>query len=128
MGKAQVSIEFMLLFIFFMGIMAVMMVYVLQNVEETSSSTAGLEAQETLSFLKSRIDTAFLEGDGFSANFTLPQQIMNQNYSVGIDAGFVLIEINNMTYSTPIITKDITGTPRKGGNLLKNVNGTLVIS
>jgi len=128
MSKAQVSIEFMLLFIFFIGIMAVVMVYVMQSMENTSASTVSLETQETLSFLKSRFDTAFLEGDGFSTNFTLPQQIMSQNYSVGIDAGFLLIEINNMTYSSPLITKDITGLPRKGDNLLKNVNGRLVIS
>jgi hypothetical protein len=127
-GKAQVSIEFMLLFIFFLGIMAVVMVYVIQSIENTSASTVGLEAQQRLSFIKSKIETAFLEGDGFSTNLTLPEQIMNLNYSVGIDSGFVLIEINNMTYSSPLITKDITGAPRKGENLLRNVNGRLVIS
>lgn len=128
MNKAQVSIEFMLLFIFFLGIMAVVMVYVMQSIENTSASTVSLETQQRLSFIKSKIETAFLEGDGFSTNFTLPLQIMNLNYSVGIDSGFVLIEINNMTYSSPLITKDITGTPRKGENLLRNVNGRLVIS
>jgi hypothetical protein len=127
-GKAQVSIEFMLLFIFFLGIMAVVMVYVIQSIENTSASTVGLEAQQRLSFIKSKIETAFLEGDGFSTNLTLPEQIMNLNYSVSIDSGFVLIEINNMTYSSPLITKDITGAPRKGENLLRNVNGRLVIS
>jgi hypothetical protein len=40
----------------------------------------------------------------------------------------VLIEINNMTYSSPLITQDITGIPRKGENALRNVNGRLVIS
>jgi len=128
MNKAQVSIEFMLLFIFFLGIMAVVMVYVMQSIENTSASTVSLETQQRLSFIKSKIETAFLEGDGFSTNFTLPLQIMNLNYSVGIDSGFVLIEINNMTYSSPLITKDITGAPRKGENLLRNVNGRLVIS
>ncbi len=127
-SKAQVSIEFMLLFIFFLGIMAVVMVYVMQSIENTSASTVGLETQQRLSFIKSKIETAFLEGDGFSTHFTLPLQIMNLNYSVGIDSGFVLIEISNMTYSSPLITKDITGAPRKGENLLRNVNGRLVIS
>ena len=96
--------------------------------QDVSSSTLSLETEKTLSLVKSKLDTTFLEGDGFSTNFTLPQQIMNQNYSVNVSSGFLLIEINNMSYSSPLITKDITGTPRNGENLLRNVNGRLVIS
>jgi hypothetical protein len=126
--KAQVSVEFMLLFIFFIGLLALAMVYAMQNLQGVYSSTMGLEAGKVLSSVKSKLDTAFLEGDGFSTNFTLPQQIMSVDYSVNISSGFLLIEVANATYSNPLITKDITGTPRKGENALKNVNGRLVIS
>jgi hypothetical protein len=126
--KAQISIEFMILFIFFVGILAFAMVSVMQNIQDTSSSTLGLETKKTLSLVKSKLDTAFLEGDGFSTNFSLPQQIMNLDYSVNISSGFVLIEISNLTYSSPLITKDITGIPIKGENVLRNINGRLVIS
>jgi len=126
--KAQISVEFMILFIFFIGVLALAMVYATQNMQAVSASTLGLEAGKVLSLARSKLDTAFLEGDGFSTNFTLPQQIMNLDYSVNVSSGFVLIEINNMTYSSPLITQDITGIPRKGENALRNVNGRLVIS
>jgi hypothetical protein len=53
---------------------------------------------------------------------------MNFDYSVNVSSGFLLIEINNMTYSRSLITKDITGTPRKGENALKNISGKLMIA
>ena len=126
--KAQISVEFMMLFVFFIGILAVAMVYAMQNLQAVSSSRMGLEAGKVLSLAKSKLDTAFLEGDGFSTNFTLPQQIMSQDYSVNISSGFLLIEVANATYSNPLITKDIEGAPRKGDNALRNVNGRLMIS
>ena len=126
--KAQVSIEFMLLFMFFMAVLAFSIVSVVQNMQGVSSSALSLETGKALYLVKSKLDTAFLEGDGFSTNFTMPQRIMNIDYSVNISSGFVLIEINNLTYSSSLIAKDITGIPRKGENAIKNVNGKLVIS
>jgi hypothetical protein len=127
-GKGQISTEFMLLFMFFVGMLAFAMVYVIQNIQDTSASTLRIEADNTLFMVKSKLETAFLEGDGFSTNFTLPQRIMGFDYSVNISSGFLFIGINNDTYSSPLITKDITGVPRKGENMLRNINGRLVIS
>ncbi|MCX6814920.1 MAG: hypothetical protein NTY20_04715 [Candidatus Aenigmarchaeota archaeon] len=127
-SKAQISAEFMILFMFFIGVLAFAMVSVIQNMQDVSASTLGIETQKTLSLVKSKLETAFLEGDGFSTNFTLPQRIMNFDYSVNIGSGFLHIEINNVTYSSPLITKDIAGLPRKGENMLRNVKGKLVIS
>ena len=126
--KAQVSIEFMILFIFFLGLLSFAIVSVMQNVQDISASSVGLEAQKTLSLMRSKLDTAFLEGDGFSTNFTLPQKIMSLDYSVNVSSGFALIEVNNLTYSSPIIARNISGGPRKGENALRNSGGYLVIS
>ena len=126
--KAQVSIEFMILFIFFLGLLSFAIVSVMQSMQDVSASSVGLETQNMLSLLRSKLDTAFLEGDGFSTNFTLPQTIRNLDYSVNISSGFVLIEVNNLTYSSPIIARNISGDPRKGENSLRNAGGYLVIS
>ena len=126
--KAQVSIEFMILFIFFLGLLSFAIVSVMQSVQDVSASSVGLEAQKTLSVLRSKLDTAFLEGDGFSTNFTLPQKIMSLDYSVNVSSGFALIVVNNLTYSAPIISRNVSGEPRKGENALRNQGGSLVIS
>lgn len=127
-GKAQVSVEFMFIFVFFMAVLTVIMVAVLQNTQGVSSSRLGLEAENALSLVKSRLDTAFLEGSGFSTNFTLPQELMDFNYSVSISSKFVVIEVNNQTYSKMLLTNSTAGTLRKGENAVRNVNGQLVIS
>lgn len=126
--KSQVSVEFMLIFVFFMAILTVVVVAVLQNTQGIFSSTLDLEVENTLSLVKSRLDTAYLEGSGFSTNFTLPQTIMAFNYSVNISSKFLMIEVNNQTYSKILLTNSTTGTPRKGENTVRNVNGQLVIS
>jgi hypothetical protein len=126
--KAQVSIEFMILFIFFLGLLAFAIISVMQSVQDVSASSVGLEAQKELSVLRSKLDTAFLEGDGFSTNFTLPQKIIGLDYSMNVSSGFALIQVNNLTYSTPIISRNVSGYPRKGENALRNSGGNLVIS
>jgi hypothetical protein len=85
--KAQVSTEFMMIFIFFIAVLSVSMVYMMQNIESTSASTLGIETGKTISLVKSKLETAFLEGDGFSTTFTLPQRIMGLDYSVNISSG-----------------------------------------
>lgn len=127
-SKAQISIEFMMLFIFFVGLLAVVMVYAVQNMQSVSSSTLSLEAGKTLSLALSKLDTAFLEGDGFSTTFVLPGLIMGMDYSVNVTSGFVLVVVDNSTYSRPLLTKDVAGMPKKGENAVRNANGTLVIS
>jgi hypothetical protein len=127
-SKAQISTEFMLLFTFFVAVLAFSMVYVIQSIQSTSDSALGIEAGKALHLVKSKLETAFLEGDGFSTSFTLPQRIMGFDYSVNISSGFLFIWVNNVTYSGPLITKEIEGVPAKGENALRNVNGRLVIS
>jgi hypothetical protein len=126
--EAQSSVEFMLIFVLFMTIITVVVVAVLQNTEGIFSSTLGLEVENTLSLVKSRLDTAYLEGSGFSTNFTLPQTLMAFNYSVNISSKFLIMEVNNQTYSKMLLTNSTTGGLRKGENMVKNMDGVLVIS
>lgn len=126
--KAQSSVEFMLIFILFMAILTVVVAAVLQNTQGIFSSTLDLEAENTLSLVKSRLDTAYLEGSGFSTNFTLPQTVMVFNYSINISSKFLIMEVNNQTYSKILLTNSTAGTLRKGENMVKNADGVLVIS
>jgi hypothetical protein len=126
--KAQASIEFMFIFILFVSVLVVVMVSVIQNNEAIFILRQNLEAEQTLSFAKGKLDTAFLEGDGFSSNFTLPQQIMGFNYIIGISSNFLFLEMNNQTYSKILLSRNVTGTLRKGENRIININNLLVVS
>jgi hypothetical protein len=126
--KGQVSVEFMFIFILFMAVLALAVVFVMQSSQGIYQSSMEMGSEEILSQVKGRLDSAFLEGDGFSTNLTLPSQIMGADYSISINSGFVLIDISNQTYSKILLAKNITGSLRKGENMLKNVNQEIVIS
>ncbi|MEM7815534.1 MAG: hypothetical protein QXN71_00245 [Candidatus Aenigmatarchaeota archaeon] len=126
--KAQISIEFMFIYIIFMAALSVAAVYVFQNSQNVYSSQIDLKVEELLSLVKGRIDTAFLEGDGFSTNITLPYQIVNSDYLLNVSSGLIFLEINNRTYSKILLSGNVSGHFRKGENRIYNRNGEIVIS
>jgi hypothetical protein len=126
--EAQASVEFMFIFVFFMAVLVVIMAAVLQNTQGVYSSTLDLQAEGALSMVKSKLDTAFLEGSGFSTNFTLPDSLMSYDYSVNITSKFLTLEVANQTYSKTLLTNSTVGIPRKGENSVRNEDGRIVIS
>jgi len=124
----QVSVEFMLIFVFFIAVLTVVLVAVLQNTQSVYSSTLDLEAESMLSMVKSKLDTALLEGSGFSTTFTLPESLMSYNYSLNISSRSLVLEANNRTYSKLLLTNSTEGVPKKGGNSVRNEDGRIVIS
>ena len=128
LAKAQASLEFMFIFMLFVAALTIVAVYVSQGTQSVFSSRLDLEAEGVMSLVKGKLDTAYLEGSGFSTNLTLPQEIIGFDYSVNVTNGFVLIEINNQTYSKALLSRNITGFLRKGENRLENINQEIVIS
>ncbi len=126
--KAQMSVEFMLIFILLLTVTVIVAAAAAWNTSGVYLSTMELEAREVLALAKGRLDTAFLEGDGFSTTFTLPQRIMNSDYSINISSRFVFAEVGNQTYSAPLLSNSISGSLKKGQNTVRNMNGQLVIS
>jgi hypothetical protein len=126
--KAQVSIEFMVIFVIFMFVITIAAAYVMQNTEAVYISSASMESENVLSVIKSKMDTTFLEGDGFSTSFSLPEKIMAFNYTISINSGYALLELNNQTYSKRLLCRNITGSLRKGQNSIMNKDGLIVIS
>jgi hypothetical protein len=126
--KAQMSMEFMLIFVLMLAVTVVVAAAVVWNTSGVYLSTMELEAREVLSVAKGKLDTAFLEGDGFSTTFTLPQKILNYNYSISISSRFVVLDAGNQTYSAILLSNSTSGSLKKGQNSVRNVNGQLVIS
>ena len=127
-AKAQVSAEFMIIFVVFIIMVTIVAVAVTQNSNTVLSSTLDMESGKTLSLAKSKLDTVFLEGDGFSTNFTLPQKIMSYDYTISMDSRYLALDVNNQTFWATLLTNNTAGSLRKGENMARNVNGRIVIS
>ena len=125
--KLQASIEFMAVFIVLMAAFGVMIYAALGNMTEISKTKKDLEAEKTLSMVSGNINTAVLEGDGFSVNLTLPEKILGLEYSFSLDSNYLVLNLSGSFYHRVLLTKNITGLPLPGKNLIYNNKGEIII-
>lgn len=125
---AQSAMEFMMIFMIFLLVLGVGVLVSMGKTQEISNSQINLEITKILNSAVNKINMAFLEGSGFSINLTLPGKIFGMNYSIDIDSNYILLTLNNITYSKRMLTQNITGNLNMGTNLIRNENGEIKIN
>ncbi|MBI2675887.1 MAG: hypothetical protein HYX24_05485 [Candidatus Aenigmarchaeota archaeon] len=128
MRKMQAAMEFMVILGAFVFLLAASIHVSMQKTREVEQASDDLEAGRILEMASSKLNTALLEGDGFSANLTLPEKMRGKGYSINISNGVLYISLPGNTYPTRLLTSNITGSLRKGENMISNRNGGLYIS
>ncbi len=126
--RAQVAIEFMIIFGAFLVALTLVVLATWNNMVNMNRSSIDFEANRILNLVSNRINTAYLEGDGFSINLAVPGKIGQQNYTLEIEDKMLWLTVNEISYHSRLLTPDITGSIQKGTNNIKNVNGGIVIS
>ena len=126
--KVQTGLEFMVIFGIFLVAIMILTFVVWGYVFDINASTLDLHANTLLDRISGKLDTVFLEGDGFSANLTLPEDVAGIDYSVDIGNGFVFLNMSSRIYTRRLATRNVTGNIKKGDNIIENVNGVLVVS
>lgn len=126
--KVQVSIEFMIIFAGFLVAMILVTVGSWNNLANINDSSIDFEARKIIGLAADRINTAYLEGDGFSINLSLPETIINRNYTLYAEGTLLWLEVNGDSFHRTLLTDNITGNLSAGINRLSNVEGGLVIS
>lgn len=111
--RSQVSVEIILsfsLFMLFAGIM--LLIYVNKNME-LNDRIFLLAAQSIVDNLVLTVNTAILEGDGFSTMVELPDAILGSPYTVFFSGNWVYLNItrNSILASKPVLNSNVTGTP-----------------
>ena len=126
--KAQSSIEFILIFGLLLTVLAVGATVGWLRIYGISEANKNLEISKVLDDITSKINLAFLGGDGFQINLNVPKDISGQNYSVNIYNNNVVIIFENLTYSKTLLTQNITGNLSIGINNLLNEEGEILIT
>ena len=126
--KGQAATEFMILFIIVLIVLTATLFMSVQRSQDLTDTRVEMETMGILNNAANKINIAYLEGDGFMINLTLPNEIFSRNYTITIKSNYMSIAVSNVTYFKPILTDDITGNLIKGTNLIKNRNGVVVIS
>jgi hypothetical protein len=126
--KAQVAVEFMLIFgVFLIGITIVVLA-TWNNIANAEKAALDFEAGRILNLISSRINTAYLEGNGFSIGLSIPEKIGLNNYTLQLENNIMWLNVTGASYSRKLLTSNISGTLSWGENTLENVNGMVVIS
>ena len=126
MRKAQLSVEFIIVFMIFMVALAALLSSTrLENIVE---GRLNVEVNSARDDITNRINTAYLEGDGFSSKLYLPPTIGGYNYTIITAYNTVVLVVNDQAYSSVLITQNITGTLKKGENTIRNSHGIIVIT
>lgn len=127
-NSAQSSIEFILIFGLLLIILAIAVNVAWVRIYGISNANRNLEVSKVLDDVSNKINLAFLEGDGFSINLEVPNSLFGQNYTIEIHRNNVVIYYLNSTYSSHLLTENITGTIHKGDNKILNSRGEIVIT
>lgn len=126
--KSQAATEFLILFMIMMGVFSATVFMSMQRSQDLADTKIGLESMSILNDVSNKINIAFLEGDGFMINLTLPQQIFGKDYTISMQSNYMILEISNTTYFKSLMTDNITGTLQTGTNLIENKKGVVMIS
>ncbi len=126
--KAQVAIEFMIIFGVFLIALTLIVIAAWNNIVNINKSTIDFEVYRILNLVSNRINTAYLEGHGFSIGLVVPEQIGVYNYTLEIEENTLWLTVNENPFSRRLLTSNITGSLEGGTNTIENVNGEILIS
>ncbi len=125
--KAQASMEFMILFMLFLVAVGFALVVSVHRSHAISQAQVDLESNKILRQVADKINIAYLEGDGFSMNVTMPERILRLDYTIDISSNEVILRVDGSTYVRYILTDNVTGEVVKGTNRILNQNGEIII-
>ncbi len=128
MGRGQAAVEFIFIFIVLLVAVNLAAVFAFQRAGETQTLQRDIEAGALVVSIAGSVNTAFLAGDGFRMNITLPATVGNQNYTFLVSGSQLILNTTKDTYSAGLYTANVSGTFHSGLVNIKNVNNTLIIT
>jgi hypothetical protein len=120
--------EFMILFILFLVAVGIALAVSVNRSNVISRAQIDLESQRVLMDVSDRINTVYLEGDGFSINVTLPDSILMMDYTVEISSNQAVLRIDGTTFVRNLLTDNISGAVSKGTSTFLNQDGQIIIT
>ena len=126
--KAQSAFEFMFIFGIFLSALAIGAWVSSVKTAEVNMYAKNLMIEDLLTTVTEKINTVWIEGDGFSTNVTLPELAAGSPYEINVTSNFVILSISGEHYIKSIITENVTGTLATGQtNTLRNTGGYVEI-
>jgi len=126
--KGQSSVEFMILigavFFFFVSILFV----IYGTVADRNKMSIDTVVAELAASVRNEMNLASTAGNGYSREFDVPQLIISQPYAISFNDSYVYVRTNDGKHAIALPIVNVTGQIRKGSNIVKNINGTVVLN
>lgn len=129
--KGQVAIELFAL------ISALVIIFIVITIIERDRNTMiynqwiEMDGKRVAEVISTEVNVAVAVGRGYSHTFSLPEHLAsNAPYSVLVTGTSQYVEVtwSSGYYMMPIITANVTGTPKAGYNTIRNEDGRVIIN
>jgi hypothetical protein len=126
--KAQSAFEFMFIFAIFMAAVVIAFFVSSVKVQEVRSHQELLEIDDLLTKVSEKINTVWLEGEGFSTNLTLPATVAGVGYGMNTSSNYLVATVSGADYMKVLITQNVSGSLKVGLNTLTNMGDHIEVS
>lgn len=107
--KAQIAFEYMFIFGIFMVAVIIGATFAWSKSLEVDNYRRQLEVDGLLMRVSNKIDTVWLEGEGFRSNITIPATVANHEFTLNVTYNYLLLTSMGQDFTKPIITTNVTG-------------------
>ena len=126
--KAQVSIEFIMVFGVLLFFTLIFILVIQENIEDKVHQRENILVKEIALTVQNEINLALQSGDGYLREFELPQKAGNLDYEINIDSGVVYIKTTNGRNALTIPVADVVGDINLTTNTIEKINGIVYLN
>ena len=123
--RGQAAIEFILLIIILFSVFMVYTVSTRTKMDEIRDEKEYVLLRDAVKMVQSEILTAVKVEDGYVREFEIPETLDLINYTITLGNGIILGNTNSHEYAVTV--PNISGTLKKGKNMITKENGIVNI-
>lgn len=124
----QTSIELLAFFSMSLLIFSITYTIVFEKTNEAYDSRSRANAIGISEKVAGEINTAVSEGNGYSKDIRLPEDILGAEYNVSVDEGAVFVVWRAKNAVSRTTAKNITGNFTTGNNHMENKDGVIFVN
>jgi len=125
-NKSQVSFEFIVVIFVVIFITMVFGLVAADRLLEIKYQQNTVRMQQVSMVLKNEIDIAHSMEPGYIRTFSLPYYLGDNNYSITVQNYFVIVSLGEREFGLAV--QAFGGTVQKGLNVIKNVEGNVMLN
>jgi uncharacterized protein YpmB len=124
--SGQGALEFAVIFGFVIFFFVVFLGIIERNLEDKNSEKEGIVLQSVALEARDEINLAAGSSEGYYRVFKIQENILGKNYFINVTDGFVYASLGNKGFSYK--TANVTGSLKKGVNIINKTNGTVYLN